>query len=381
MLTKEEIAEKLSTQQSRLRYFRELNNVTIDKICLNTGINRSTYNLLERDPIKNHNIGHYMLLAEYYGTSLDYIIGNDVEPTHMLNYMTKRMLDEMQNKRNAFRYLGDSLTINDELPLEKVNTQLIECLRMSDSTFRRLKSSVTSIPSHIIEKHICKVYPYNLLATIIGTEALCVDFSITNNLMDDIDRLLDEYLNERDAYIIRLRYVNELTLEQIASVTNVTRERVRQLEAKAIRQLRHIVYTQKLLQSAQIRENRSKIEEQQQVIKELERQIDYLKGELTQEMPLLHQDIHKLSLSNRAYNALKFAGIHTVEDIMHVIASHKLFKIQSLGKNSINNIFQQLVHYRYLESIDEGTEVNQSKSSFDILKQIKDEIKDKYNIT
>lgn len=50
MLTKEEIAKKLSTQQSRLRYFRELNNVTIDKICLDTGINRSTYNLLERDP-------------------------------------------------------------------------------------------------------------------------------------------------------------------------------------------------------------------------------------------------------------------------------------------------------------------------------------------
>lgn len=29
---------------------------------------------------------------------------------------------------------------------------------------------------------------------------------------------------------------------------------------------------------------------------------------------------------------------------MQVIASHKLFKIPSLGKSSINNIFQQLVH-------------------------------------
>ena len=51
MLTKEEIDNKLSNQMSRLRYFRELTNVTIDKICHDTGINRNTYTLLERDPI------------------------------------------------------------------------------------------------------------------------------------------------------------------------------------------------------------------------------------------------------------------------------------------------------------------------------------------
>ena len=30
-----------------------------------------------------------------------------------------------------------------------------------------------------------------------------VDFPITNNLMDDIDQLLDEYLSEREALILR----------------------------------------------------------------------------------------------------------------------------------------------------------------------------------
>ena len=78
MLTKEQINEKLKNQKSRLKYFRELNNLSIDKICRDTGVNRNTYLRLERDPIHKGTVGIFMTLAEYYGTSVDYIIGNDV---------------------------------------------------------------------------------------------------------------------------------------------------------------------------------------------------------------------------------------------------------------------------------------------------------------
>jgi hypothetical protein len=40
-----------------------------------------------------------------------------------------------------------------------------------------------------------------------------------------------------------------------------------------------------------------------------------------------------------------------------------------------------VVDYGYIDSINENTEVNQSKSSFVLLQMIKDEIKEKYNIT
>lgn len=257
MLTKEEIDNKLSNQMSRLRYFRELTNVTIDKICHDTGINRNTYTLLERDPIKKHTIGHYMLLAEYYGTSLDYIIGNDVEPTHMVNYLTKRMRDEMEAKKVAFQSIAESLK-DDDLAIDDVTWNVQNTLDISHERFLKLQKEMTSIPQHILIEHAKRAYPYNLLGDIVSPKALMVDFHITNNLMDDIDKLLDEYLSEREARILRLRYINGMTLQAIADMLSVTHERVRQLEAKAIRQLRHVVYTQKLLQSAQIRENQQK---------------------------------------------------------------------------------------------------------------------------
>ena len=51
-------------------------------------------------------------------------------------------------------------------------------------------------------------------------------------------------LDERPAKILELRFGlkddNDLTLEEVGSQFNVTRERIRQIEAKALKKLRHI---------------------------------------------------------------------------------------------------------------------------------------------
>lgn len=49
-------------------------------------------------------------------------------------------------------------------------------------------------------------------------------------------------LTPREAKVIQLRYGfsgSEMTLEEVGKVFNVTRERIRQIEAKALRKLRH----------------------------------------------------------------------------------------------------------------------------------------------
>lgn len=386
MLTKEEINDKLSTQMSRLKYFRELTHVTIDKICRDTGINRNTYNILEREPIKNHTIRHYMLLAEYYGTSLDYIIGNDVEPTCMINYMTKRMLDEIRDKKEAYQRIVKKLDEEGELPISDLDKQLRECLTITDERFRQLRDKMTSIPEHILIAFVKRAYPYNLLGTIIGPEALAVNFVTTNQLLDNMDQLLDNYVTEREALILRLRFINGMSLQAIADILNVTHERVRQLEAKAIRRLRHMVYTQKLLQSSQILENQQKIEEQQRTITHLESQINHLRRQIEKEVgyePLsLTNSINMLELTNRAYNHLRMSGIQTVEELLKSLLSDEIHSLRGMGRNSVNNILYRLHQLNYLESFPDNEIILEKRlgGNHQKLETIKEEIKTKYGL-
>ena len=69
-------------------------------------------------------------------------------------------------------------------------------------------------------------------------------------LVERVEEILDS-LPIRHAKILRLRYGigggPELTLEQVAAIFNVTRERIRQVEAKAMRLIRHPKRVKKII--------------------------------------------------------------------------------------------------------------------------------------
>ena len=72
----------------------------------------------------------------------------------------------------------------------------------------------------------------------------------TNELLkDEIDDILLT-LTEREEKVIRLRFGLEdgkaRTLEEVGQMFGVTRERIRQIEAKALRKLRHPSRSRKL---------------------------------------------------------------------------------------------------------------------------------------
>ena len=68
-------------------------------------------------------------------------------------------------------------------------------------------------------------------------------------LKDEIDDILAT-LTEREEKVIRLRFGLEdgkaRTLEEVGQMFGVTRERIRQIEAKALRKLRHPSRSRKL---------------------------------------------------------------------------------------------------------------------------------------
>ena len=374
MLNREQINEKLKTQKSRLKYFRELHNLSIDKICRDTGVNRNTYLRLERDPIHKGTVGIFMTLAEYYGTSVDYIIGNEVEPTCIVNYINKRTIDELNYKKDVYEQLASVLT-DEGLDLHDLSESIINLLNLSEKEIKDMKQADSVIPNFILAKKAKKTYPYNLLAQMFGPEGVTTDFSVTKALISDLDQLLDKYLTEPEAYVLRLRYINELKLEDIANLREVTRERIRQIEAKALRRLRHVVYTQSLSLSKQISNKKNEI-------KSLESQIQKIRENMDGIIPdPADKPIEELPLSVREFNGLKRSGINNVHDILEAINNIKIMGIRQLGPGSINNIINVLQKLDYLEK-DRYTNQRPNdltyQSIFKRLTEIREEIALKY---
>ncbi len=69
-------------------------------------------------------------------------------------------------------------------------------------------------------------------------------------LKEQLDEVLDKLLTEREQKVLRLRFgMNDgraRTLEEVGREFDVTRERIRQIEAKALRKLRHPSRSRKL---------------------------------------------------------------------------------------------------------------------------------------
>jgi RNA polymerase primary sigma factor len=77
-----------------------------------------------------------------------------------------------------------------------------------------------------------------------------IDAAISASLRDRCKDVLDATLTPREAKVLRMRFGIEMntdhTLEEVGRQFNVTRERIRQIEAKALRKLRHPSRSEKL---------------------------------------------------------------------------------------------------------------------------------------
>lgn len=81
-------------------------------------------------------------------------------------------------------------------------------------------------------------------------ELISSDVSVENEicnqtLKEDIDHILNK-LSEKERNVLRMRYWQEMTLEAIGKQLNVTRERVRQIEIRAIQRLKQYATTMQL---------------------------------------------------------------------------------------------------------------------------------------
>lgn len=222
---------------------------------------------------------------------------------------------------------------------------------ITDSQYESAKNGAAARrhPPALIE-----CYPANVLAAALGLDR---DDPASNVELAGYDlRPMYEldFLTERERQVISYRYFDKMTLDEVAAVYNVTRERIRQIEAKALRKIRS-------------RRNKWVIYNKDEVYDNVKRAMEEIKavidgGEVT--LSTQSADICTLDLSVRAYNCLRRAKIDTIQELIafdqnqaEEFANGRYnmtwLGIRNMGRNTLKE-----VHDRVLDRIGYEIHVN-----------------------
>lgn len=176
-------------------------------------------------------------------------------------------------------------------------------------------------------------------------------------------------LTDREQHVLRRRYQDGATLEQIGKDYSVTRERIRQVEAKALRKLRHPARRELYepvtreeyhalrqdyweLMSRYERVKEEALEEVMRNMYDAEGQLTEIKREVAAQK--MAMPIEELELSVRSYNCLKRAGVRTVGDLA-VVPLDKLERVRNLGRKSMEEVLDRLKALEITPRYEDGS--------------------------
>lgn len=197
--------------------------------------------------------------------------------------------------------------------------------------------------------NITDIYPLNLAKSIFGSEAEAREVYIPGIAAAVAT------LSEREQSVIALRFQRKMTLEQCGKEYGITRERIRQIEAKAIRKLRHPSRVN-MMKSVPLTELQAKHTEYMKLRNEYEwlkkafESFTAQKAEpgvimpMAEKAALLGTPLEELDLSVRSYNCLKRRGVNTLRDIVGMTET-ELSQVRNLGRKSCEEVIAKLNEY------------------------------------
>lgn len=192
-----------------------------------------------------------------------------------------------------------------------------------------------------------KEYPENLLSQVFVN-------GLPTDLPDDVTLVLEyiiqKTLTEREGRVLDMRYKRYMTMAAIGEEYGLRAERIRQIEAKAVRKLRHpsrsryilmgmegyINYLRDTAVDERLREYKKEIISLEKKIAELtDTEYEEEKNEL-ENAPLA-----ELDLSVRTFNILYRAGYSTVKELLDADAEN-IVSLPNLGLKNFSDLIDVL---------------------------------------
>nr|DAF01575.1 MAG TPA: RNA polymerase sigma factor [Caudoviricetes sp.] len=206
-------------------------------------------------------------------------------------------------------------------------------------------------------------YPLNLLYAVFEDEKMLENTDTIIDLNGSVEYTLFTLL-DKERQILKYRFEDLMTYEEIGKLYSVTRERIRQIEQRALRKLRHpqrLKYLkcgvsgvmemnrEEYLNRVMDIENRlielCKLNEAKadEVIHDVKLREKY-KGEL----------IENCDFSVRTYNCIKRHGVDSLSKLSK-LSYDEIINIRNLGRKSVGEIIYKLRDYGYnVEHLEKG---------------------------
>ena len=204
--------------------------------------------------------------------------------------------------------------------------------------------------------NLLKVYPYNLIPLINGED----DESDIRAWEEDnkvyysprlIEEVMTQHLTERENKVLQMRYEWGMTLEEVGSELGVNRERIRQIEARAIRKMRMRKLDIMCAPAIDYRKELSDNEVLRNQVNYLQSELDRIRGistlqreEADKKRSVMETSIDELELSVRSYNCCKRAGINTLGDLCEKTLND-MYHVRNLGRRSLQEIEKKMSEY------------------------------------
>lgn len=166
--------------------------------------------------------------------------------------------------------------------------------------------------------------------------------------------LVADALSERERTVMEMRFRDHMTMEEVGKAFNVTREHIRQIEARALRKLRsperlrryasvpYKDYQREMIRRMEAERRLDAFLEHAQYRVVLDPEGEDAARESEKLDNMTGMTISDLYLSVRSFNCLRRAGVNTVGDILKLESEADMYSIRNLGRKSAEEIIGKI---------------------------------------
>lgn len=267
-------------------------------------------------------------------------IGQNIEAIRKARKMTKK---ELTNRLKGIldRSITE-VTVGQHIKTGRLNTEMLMAYAKAlGCTISDICEGMTDMQDFELTEDLGGRYPYNLAVEVAGGDDSDIYSIYIPALLESLKTLTD-----REQKILEMRFRHYMTLEQCGKVYGVTCNRIRQIEAKAIRKLRHPRnykhWKMDVLDTAwEIAKERDALKLKVLRLSKLVPDVSTIPVDdiLDTDVP-----IDNMELSVRAYNCLKRAGFDTIESLRGVTVD-RLMRVHNLGRKSMKEVINKLAEW------------------------------------